>query len=71
MRVKIEQLREQMYELEKYISRADESWNDEVKESFFSRHVGVIRQNFSTQIGNMEQITSEFERTEREIESLM
>ena len=71
MRTKIAQLNEQKNILEQYVSGADNNWDDEVKQAFFSNHVSPMRQSFSNQISAMEQIATVVEQAEREIKSLM
>jgi len=71
MHTNISKLNENKSVLERYISDADNNWQDEVKNSFFSNHVQPIRDNFTRQVDAMGQMVSTVESAEREIESLM
>jgi|GEM_PF-5027742 len=71
MRSKIAQLTTQKSTLEQHISSVDSNWQDEVKETFFSRHIEPLRQSYSSQDSAMKQVTTVLEQAESEIASLM
>jgi hypothetical protein len=71
MRNNIGDLLENMSILERYISLADDTWQDDVKRKFFVEFIEPIRNEHADMLNNMEETTTEFERIEDEIRNLL
>jgi len=68
---KIEQIRNNMQTLDKFINDADQNWDDHKKQEFFGSHIAEIHQAYNTQINAMKNVEAIFRTGENAIFSMI